>query len=104
MQSHRHGWRLGRLVGSALIVFADCPVFGVTGFVDHGASRWRQERVRRGYPSGGNVPYGFRRSGENFIVEPGEARAVRLISERARLGDTVTGRIPAIAKVYRHTR
>jgi site-specific DNA recombinase len=39
----------------------------------------RQERVRRGLPPGGNVPYGFRRNGKGLEVNPIEARIVENI-------------------------
>jgi site-specific DNA recombinase len=42
----------------------------------------RQERVRRGMPPGGTVPYGFIRiPGAGFLVEPKEAEIVRQIFE-----------------------
>jgi len=43
----------------------------------------RQERVRRGRPPGGNVPYGYRRKDGQFVVDPAESTAVRLIFELA---------------------
>jgi len=39
----------------------------------------RQERVRRGLPPGGTVPYGYKRNGKDIVVNPTEAEAVRLI-------------------------
>lgn len=45
----------------------------------------RQERVRRGLPPGGNLPYGYQRNGEGLAHHPEEAEIVRLIFElRAR--------------------
>jgi DNA invertase Pin-like site-specific DNA recombinase len=41
----------------------------------------RQERVRRGLPPGGTVPYGYMRNGKGLVVNPPEAEAVRLILE-----------------------
>src|SRR5438128_2094492 len=37
----------------------------------------RQQRVRGGRPAGGNVPYGYVRSGAGFVIEPNEAAVVR---------------------------
>jgi site-specific DNA recombinase len=41
----------------------------------------RQERVRRGLPPGGTVPYGYQRNEKGLVVNPPEAEAVRLILE-----------------------
>src|SRR5712691_8134947 len=46
----------------------------------------RQERVRRGLPPGGNVPYGYRRSGNGMVVDLAEAGAVRLIFKLSQSG------------------
>src|SRR5712691_4750633 len=46
----------------------------------------RQERVRRGLPPGGNVPYGFRRNGKELEVDPGEAPTVERIFVLAKRG------------------
>jgi site-specific DNA recombinase len=48
----------------------------------------RQERVRRGLPPGGNVPYGFRRIRKGVVMDPAEAEAVRMIFELAGRGET----------------
>ena len=48
----------------------------------------RQERVRRGLPPGGNVPYGYRRNGKDLVREEGEAEIVRMIFELADRGQT----------------
>ncbi len=48
----------------------------------------RQERVRKGQFPGGNVPYGYRRNGKQFAVQPKEAEAVRMIFELAGGGET----------------
>lgn len=50
----------------------------------------RQERVRRGWFPGGNVPYGYRRNGKELIVEVTEAETVRLIFELAERGQTAS--------------
>lgn len=39
----------------------------------------RQERVRRGLPPGGNVPYGYRRAANSVVVDEAEAEIVRMI-------------------------
>lgn len=39
----------------------------------------RQERVRRGLPPGGNVPYGFHRNGRGFVADPVETDVVTTI-------------------------
>jgi DNA invertase Pin-like site-specific DNA recombinase len=52
-------------------------------------SKGRQERVRRGSPPGGNVPYGYRRRGKAFEIDADEATTVRLILE---LADRAIGR------------
>jgi site-specific DNA recombinase len=59
----------------------------------------RQERVRRGLPPGGNAPYGFTRSGKDLVLNPSEATAIRIIFERARLGETKA----AIARLLAET-
>src|SRR3972149_1910445 len=43
----------------------------------------RQERVRRGLPPGGNVPYGYHRNGAGLIRHEEEATVVRRIFELA---------------------
>ncbi|MGH7309445.1 MAG: hypothetical protein ACREK6_12185 [Candidatus Rokuibacteriota bacterium] len=48
----------------------------------------RQERVRRGLPAGGNLPYGFARSGKEIVLVAEEIRIVRLIFEAADLDVT----------------
>jgi len=48
----------------------------------------RQERVRRGLPPGGNVPYGYRRNGKGLGLESAEAETVRIIFEFAGRGET----------------
>ena len=55
----------------------------------------RQERVRRGLPPGGNIPYGYRRHRQSFTCSPEEADIVRTIFERANCSQTMS----AIAKV-----
>lgn len=47
----------------------------------------RQERVRRGLPPGGNVPYGYRRNGQGLVIEDIEAEAVLMIFDRTAHGD-----------------
>jgi site-specific DNA recombinase len=47
----------------------------------------RQERVRRGLPPGGNVPYGYRRNGNGLVIDEAEAEAVRTIFERVKHGE-----------------
>jgi DNA invertase Pin-like site-specific DNA recombinase len=39
----------------------------------------RQERVRRGLPAGGNVPYGYRRNGTGIAIDAAEGETVRTI-------------------------
>lgn len=51
----------------------------------------RQERVRRGLPPGGNVPYGYRRNGKGLLLHPAEAEVVRKIFELATRGETRSG-------------
>ncbi len=51
----------------------------------------RQERVRRGLPPGGNVPYGYRRNGKGLVVNEGENEAVRTIFELAICGRACSG-------------
>ncbi len=46
----------------------------------------RQERVRRGRPPGGNVPYGYSRNGKSLVVDEAEAETVRAIFELAARG------------------
>jgi DNA invertase Pin-like site-specific DNA recombinase len=55
----------------------------------------RQERVRRGLPSGGNVPYGYHRNGHGLVIDPLEAAIVRTILETANRG-TDASRIATI--------
>jgi site-specific DNA recombinase len=47
----------------------------------------RQERVRRGLPPGGNVPYGYRRDGKGFVRDEAEMEVVRVIFELAESGE-----------------
>ncbi|MBI3825616.1 MAG: recombinase family protein [Candidatus Rokubacteria bacterium] len=54
----------------------------------------RQERVRKGLPPGGNVPYGYRRNGAGLTRHEKEAVVVRRIFELAARGGTKS----AIAK------
>jgi site-specific DNA recombinase len=51
----------------------------------------RQERVRRGLPPGGNVPYGYRRDGKGLAPDPAEAEIVRVIFELAERNLTRSG-------------
>lgn len=51
----------------------------------------RQERVRRGLPPGGNVPYGYRREGKRFVADEPEAEIVRVVFELANRGETASG-------------
>lgn len=51
----------------------------------------RQERVRKGLPPGGNVPYGYRRNGNDLEIDTGEARIVVTILELAGTGRTGSG-------------
>ncbi len=46
----------------------------------------RQERVRRGLPPGGNVPYGWQRTVNGLIPEPREVEAVRALFHLAHQG------------------
>src|SRR3972149_3494807 len=55
----------------------------------------RKERVRRGLPPGGNVPYGYRRNGAGLTPDQKESALVRRIFELAARGETRS----AIAKV-----
>lgn len=48
----------------------------------------RQERVRRGLPPGGNIPYGYRRNAAGLIRHEAEAAVVRRIFERSARGET----------------
>jgi site-specific DNA recombinase len=48
----------------------------------------RQERVRRGFPAGGNTPYGYRRRAKRLIPDPAEVHVVRSIFELAERGET----------------
>ncbi|OGZ01993.1 MAG: hypothetical protein A3G64_03235 [Candidatus Liptonbacteria bacterium RIFCSPLOWO2_12_FULL_60_15] len=41
----------------------------------------RQERVRRGLPPGGNVPYGYQRNGKRLVADEAEAEIIRAIFE-----------------------
>ncbi len=45
----------------------------------------REERVRRGLPAGGNLPYGLARQGKEIVLVPQEIRMVRLIFQAADL-------------------
>ncbi len=45
----------------------------------------REERVRRGLPAGGNLPYGLAREGKEIVLVPQEIRMVRLIFQAADL-------------------
>jgi site-specific DNA recombinase len=51
----------------------------------------RQERVRRGLPPGGNVPYGYRRNGKGLVSDVEEAENVRTVFELAAHGETGSG-------------
>lgn len=51
----------------------------------------RQERVRRGLPPGGNVPYSYQRNGKGLILDPAEAEIVGMIFELAGRGETCSG-------------
>src|SRR5713101_1183156 len=55
----------------------------------------RQERVRRGLPPGGNVPYGYRRIAKVLVIDPAEATIVRTVFELAERGETPS----AIARI-----
>ena len=57
----------------------------------------RQERVRRGLPPGGTVPYGYRREGKALTIESNEAGAVRTIFELADPGGTAS-RLPGFSR------
>lgn len=46
----------------------------------------RQERVRKGFPPGGNVPYGYRRNGKGLEVDATEAGIVKTILDLAGQG------------------
>ena len=48
----------------------------------------RQERVRRGLPPGGTVPYGYRRIAKALVIDPAEAAIVRTVFELAEEGET----------------
>jgi DNA invertase Pin-like site-specific DNA recombinase len=48
----------------------------------------RQERVRRGLPPGGNVPYGYRRSPNGLVPDEAESEAVRIIFALAHQEET----------------
>jgi site-specific DNA recombinase len=48
----------------------------------------RQERVRRGFPPGGNVPYGYCRIAKTLMLKPAEAEVVRTIFEMGERGQT----------------
>jgi DNA invertase Pin-like site-specific DNA recombinase len=50
----------------------------------------RQERTRKGKAPGGNVPYGYRREGKNWVPEPQEAAAVRQVFALAATGSSST--------------
>jgi site-specific DNA recombinase len=50
----------------------------------------RQERVRRGLFPGGNVPYGFRRSGNGLELDEAEAKTVRMIFALSEVGQGAT--------------
>lgn len=50
----------------------------------------RQERVRKGKPAGGNIPYGYRRKGKGWVVDHGEAEIVRHIFELSADGISLT--------------
>src|SRR3990172_8553254 len=50
----------------------------------------RQERVRRGSPPGGNVPYGFRRQNKGFVVAPQEVELALSILELASSGKSAS--------------
>ena len=48
----------------------------------------RQERVRTGKAPGGNVPYGYRRQGKEWVTDDKESFIVRLIFEMAGNGSS----------------
>ena len=58
----------------------------------------RQERIRRGLPPGGNVPYGYYRNGRELALDAAEAEVVRMIFELAERGQTSSG----IARALNH--
>lgn len=65
----------------------------------------RQERVRKGLPAGGNVPYGYRRNGKSLVVDDAEAAVVRTIFGCAGQGEScseITRRLNAGGSVRRN--
>ncbi len=48
----------------------------------------REERVRKGQPPGGTVPYGYVRKNKKWRVIESEASIVRLIFELSHMGET----------------
>ncbi len=48
----------------------------------------RQERVRKGKSPGGNVPYGYRREGKQWVIAQGESEIVRSVFRLADSGCT----------------
>lgn len=64
----------------------------------------RQERVRRGLPPGGNVPYGYRRSGNGFVRDETEMEIVRAIFMLAERGEAGSGIARALATEGRARR
>lgn len=50
----------------------------------------RQERVRRGLPPGGNVPYGYRRGINGLVPDADEASIVRTVFEMSDKGDAAS--------------
>jgi len=72
------------------VLIADMPTYNAKNRKDIIERLWkgRQERVRRGLPPGGNVPYGYRRRAKRLIPEPAEAETVRSIFELAQRGET----------------
>lgn len=49
----------------------------------------RQERVRKGKAPGGNVPYGYKRQGKQWVRDETESAIVRMIFEMADTGSSV---------------
>ncbi len=49
----------------------------------------RQERVRKGKSPGGNVPYGYRRSGKHWVADDEESALVRIMFDMSDGGSSV---------------
>ncbi len=52
----------------------------------------RQERIRKGLPPGGTVPYGYQRLGKDVLPDAAEAETIRMIfelKERRRTGSAI---------------